>query len=191
MTTNELPLRESPFYRGVIADFTAAGVPEDLLAQISPNEIDYYDDDLFRPGIWPTDCPFSYALALGKFDLREWFARAPEAWGPSCTAAEIEHFARAGDALRYAGEGSTVFWAIKAMWPEGWRAHPRTALAVEGVAYLGRYLNDEEIGTVDDLLPPGEFPYRKGDPLYEEVAQRTELNRYGATVHGVWMPVRR
>lgn len=176
MTTNEL-LRESPFYRGVIADFTAAGVPEDLLAQISPNEIDYYDDDLFRPGIWPTDCPFSYALAIGKFDLREWFARAPEAWGPSPTAAEIEQFARAGDALRSTGEGSTVLWAVKAMWPDGWRDYPRTALTVEGVGHLGRYLTDDEIGAVADLLHPD----------YEEFAQRTELTRDGVTVHGLWL----
>ncbi len=184
MTINELPLRESPFYRGVIEDFAAAGVPEDLLAQISPNELDY-PRDVGRPGIWANEGPFSYATAVGKFDLRAWFARAPEAWGPSCTADEIEQFARAGDALRYTGEGATVLWAVEATWPEGWRDYPRIALSVEGVAYLGRYLTDDEIGTVADLLPPETFRLRKGDRRYEEVAMRTELNRYGATVHGL------
>lgn len=83
----------------------------------------------------------SSARIWARIDLADWLDTSPHAFGPHRTN-ELAVLANIGKALRNAGEGSIVLWALDIIEPDTWIAHPTTALAVTELVCVGPYLTD-------------------------------------------------
>ncbi|MCS3789970.1 hypothetical protein HNP11_004168 [Tsukamurella ocularis] len=171
----------SPYYGPAVRDFIDAGVPPDLIAQIATATA--WDArslvDSPRGGRRYTAPPtpgcaappgLGAAVAYGAFDLREWYARAPEAWGPGVDAGLIDQAQAAADLLRTVGEGSRVLWSLVALRPGEWRTHSRTALTIHSLEHYGPQLTSDDLERAGGLLLPewtwaGGMGWRRQDKL--------------------------
>lgn len=123
------------------------GLPELLCSQI----------DFVASGGWPPQpgCrrspEFSAARIWARIDLAEWLSTSPDVFGPH-RLDELAVLATTGAALRKAGEGSIVLWALDIIEPEVWVDHPATALAVTELVCVGPHLTDRLVGATYDNL---------------------------------------
>ncbi|CAN3132370.1 hypothetical protein ACNUDN_30720 (plasmid) [Mycobacterium sp. smrl_JER01] len=135
--------------------------PEQIAAQklrdIGLSETLYSRIDFVASAGWPPrpGCrrspELSSARIWARIDLAEWLDTSPHAFGPHRTN-ELTVLANIGKALRNAGEGSVVLWALDIIEPDTWIAHPTTALAVTELVCVGTHLTDRLVNATYDNL---------------------------------------
>lgn len=113
------------------------GLPATLYSHINFGESTGWPP---RPGCRSSP-DFSPARVWARIDLAEWLDTSPHVFGPHRTN-ELAVLANIGNALRNAGEGSIVLWALDVIEPDIWIAHPATALAVTELVCVGPELSD-------------------------------------------------
>lgn len=141
-------LTMKPYARIVSSHLTELGVPETLTAQLNFNETGSWPP---RPGCGPSPDRLALARTWARLDLDQWVAEAPQAFGPH-RAGELDRLLAVGGALRQAGEGAQVLWALDLVAAEWWIDHDSAGLAVAGLVCLGPRLPEHLVNDVDSAL---------------------------------------
>lgn len=137
-----------PYARALVSHLVELGVPETLTRQLDFSETASWPP---RPGCGPSPDRLALSRTWARLDLGQWVAEAPQAFGPH-RAGELDRLVAVGVALRFAGEGAQVLWALDLVAAQWWIDHDSPGLAVAGLVFLGPHLPERLVNDVDSIL---------------------------------------